>query len=140
ADGRPLLRNLLRFILEEDGFEVPAEAGSALDAVRSVEELHPDVVVVHETLAREHDAWLIPRLREVSPETNVVLLTESGLAGAELLAGVSAVIGEGAGLQELSLAVRRVARPSRVPIAVGAIRAVRTIGRREPEPAGVRRP
>src|SRR3990170_6391440 len=138
ADGRPLERTLLRFILEENGFEVPAEAGTVLDAVRIVEQQRPDVVVVHENLAREHDVSLLARLREIAPRTNVVLVTKSGTAGVELLEGVDAVIEEGAGLQALSSAVRRASRQSRVPIGVGAIRVVRTIARREPGQTRVR--
>src|SRR3990172_400094 len=138
ADGRPLERTLLRFILEENGFEVPAEAGTVLDAVRIVEQQRPDVVVVHENLAREHDVSLLARLREIAPRTNVVLVTKSGTAGVELLEGVDAVIEEGIGLQELSAAVRRASRQSQVPIEMGAIRVFRTIARREPEQTRVR--
>src|SRR3990172_5298289 len=138
ADGRPLERTLLRFILEENGFEVPAEAGTVLDAVRIVEQQRPDVVVVHENLAREHDVSLLARLREIAPRTNVVLVTNSGTAGVELLEGVDAVIEEGIGLQELSAAVRRASRQSQVPIEMGAIRVFRTIARREPEQTRVR--
>jgi two-component system chemotaxis response regulator CheY len=138
ADGRPLVRNLLRFILEENGFEVPAEAGTVLDAVRIVEQERPDVVVVHEDLARERDVLLLARLREIAPRTSVVLITKSGMASVDLLERVDAVIEEDVGLQDLSAAVRLASRRSREPIGEGAIRVFRTVARREPEQTRVR--
>jgi hypothetical protein len=135
ADGRPLERTLLRYVLEGNGFEVPAEAGTVLDAVRFVEQERPDVVVVHEDLARERDASLLAQLREMAPGTNLVLVTKGGVPDPDLLERVDAAIEEGIGLQDLSAAVWQASR--RRHTAKGAILAF-PFSRREREPARVR--
>jgi DNA-binding NarL/FixJ family response regulator len=66
GDRRPLERNLSRFLLEERGFTVAAEAATAEDVVRAVERYRPDVVLVHEDVANEPGSRAIEGIRAAS--------------------------------------------------------------------------
>ena len=66
ADRRPLERNLARFLLEERGFAVAAEAATAADTTRAVQEHRPDVVLVHEDVATERAGSILPTMPEAA--------------------------------------------------------------------------
>ena len=50
ADRRPLERGLARFLLEERGLFVVGEAATMADVLLQVQQLRPDIVVLHEKL------------------------------------------------------------------------------------------
>jgi ActR/RegA family two-component response regulator len=111
-------RNLARFLVEERGFAVAAEAATAADTASAVQEHRPDVVLVHEDVAVEGGPALFDAIRSSSPRTRVVLLTTNrAAASAALVAAADAVVEEGSGLTELASALS--GRPDR-PVAVRA--------------------
>ena len=55
ADRRPLERGLARFLLEERGLFVVGEAATMADVLLQVQQLKPDLLVLHEKLALDHD-------------------------------------------------------------------------------------
>src|SRR5947207_1426438 len=76
ADDHPLVRRGLRDVLEaEPGFVVVAEAGDGLEAVRLVERLQPDVLVVDLMMPGLGGLDVLPIIRRRSPRTHPVVLS-----------------------------------------------------------------
>jgi CheY-like chemotaxis protein len=102
ADARSLMRDLLRFLLEQEGFSVVSETSTAAAAVEAVAEHQPDVVILHEATAQD-DPEVLGRIRAEGPGATLVILTadRSGTP-ASLTAAADAVVEEGAGLQDLA--------------------------------------
>src|SRR4029450_10335587 len=86
VDRRPLERSLVRFILQENGFEVTAEASTPAEALRAVERRAPSVVVLHENAAWERGQPTIPLLRDLLPDARVLVIAPAfGVVRVELL-------------------------------------------------------
>ncbi|MGE5335981.1 MAG: response regulator transcription factor [Nitrososphaerota archaeon] len=76
ADDHRVVRTGLRLLLEnEAGFEVAAEADDVPSARRYVRAHRPDVLVLDLNMPGEESLPAIPRFREETPETQVVVLT-----------------------------------------------------------------
>ena len=118
AEDSVLLREGVVRLLEEVGFEVVSQAGTADDLLRHVAMHHPDVAVVDVKMPPTHtDEGLraAKAIREQHPDTGVLVLSQyiETAYATELLAG-----GEGVGyvlkdrvsdLEQFANAVRRVA-------------------------------
>ena len=99
ADRRPLERGLARFLLEERGLFVVGEAATMADVLLQVQQLRPDIVVLHEKLALDHDPTVLAQIRRISSRTSIVLLAASRAAlPAELILLVDTVVEDGPGL------------------------------------------
>jgi DNA-binding NarL/FixJ family response regulator len=71
-----VVRSALRLLLDgEEDFEVVAEGGDAESATRYAESHHPDVLVLDLSLPDEPGLAAIPRIRERSPETRILIWT-----------------------------------------------------------------
>jgi hypothetical protein len=106
ADRRPLERGLARFLLEERGVFVVGEAATMADVLLQIQQLKPDFVVLHETLALDHDPTVIAQIRRVSSRTRLVLLAASREAlPPELILLADTVVEDSPGLTELGAAV-----------------------------------
>jgi two-component system response regulator NreC len=76
ADDHQVVRSGLRMLLEaEEGFEVLAEAGDVPTTERRVRAYHPRVLVLDLNMPGELSLPAIPRIREASPDTQIVVLT-----------------------------------------------------------------
>jgi two-component system response regulator NreC len=76
ADDHQVVRSGLRMLLEaEEGFEVLAEAGDVPSTERRVRAYHPRVLVLDLNMPGGSSLPAIPRIREGSPETQIVVLT-----------------------------------------------------------------
>jgi CheY-like chemotaxis protein len=140
ADRHALGRNLVRFLLEEEGFEISAEAATIAEVLLAVQYQRPDVLVVHENLARDHDPAVLAQIRQLSPNTNLVLMTgnRDNLA-VELIFIADSIVEEGPGLGQLAFAAGwQAPTESRRLDAERAARARRTPGRRWRPPWGER--
>ncbi len=113
ADERPLDRHLVRFILQEVGFDVVGESSGGAEAARLVAEHRPDAIVLHGSLTIEGGSHVIPRIRTISPWTKIVFFTphpdEASMAWPEYRA--DAYLEEGLGLKDLVAALRSLCRP-----------------------------
>lgn len=118
ADDSVLLREGVVRLLEEVGFEVVSQAGTAEDLLRHVAMHHPDVAVVDVKMPPTHtDEGLraARQIREEHPETGVLVLSQyvETAYATELLAsgeGVGYVLKDRvADLEQFATAVRRVA-------------------------------
>ena len=106
ADRRPLERGLARFLLEERGLLVVGEAATMADVLLQVQQLRPDIIVLHEKLALDHDPTVIAQIRRISPRTSIVLLAGNREAlPPELILLADAVVEDGPGLTELGVAL-----------------------------------
>ena len=106
ADRRPLERGLARFLLEERGLFVVGEAATMADVLLQVQQLRPDLLVLHEKLALDHDPTVTAQIRRISPRTKIVLLAAAvDDLPPELVLLAETVVRDGPGLTELGAAV-----------------------------------
>jgi DNA-binding NarL/FixJ family response regulator len=76
ADDHPLVRQGLRALLEaEPEFKVVAETGDGLEAVRLVERLEPDVLVLDLMMPGLSGLDVLSIVRQRSPQTRCVVLS-----------------------------------------------------------------
>jgi DNA-binding NarL/FixJ family response regulator len=76
ADDHPVVRRGVRAILEcRTGWEVVAEAVDGAEALKFVEAEKPEVAIVDYSLPVMNGAQLTRRIREVSPQTEVLIFT-----------------------------------------------------------------
>lgn len=79
ADDDPGFRKLIRRLLEtEQDAVVVGEAGDGEEAVRLVQELHPDVILMDIAMPRLSGLEALQRAKAVRPGTKVVVVTVHG--------------------------------------------------------------
>jgi DNA-binding NarL/FixJ family response regulator len=107
------LRALLRYGLEEDaGLRVVGEAGDAETAISEVGARPPDVILLDLSMPGLDGLEAIPRIREVAPDTKIVVLSgfaSERMRGPALAAGADRYVEKGVALDELRAAVRETA-------------------------------
>jgi two-component system response regulator NreC len=76
ADDHKVVRQGLRMLLEsEDGLTVIEEAGDVPETLRKLRAYRPAVLVLDLNMEGEPSLEAIPRMREISPSTQIVILT-----------------------------------------------------------------
>lgn len=117
ADDHPLLRKGLRGVLEATAeFTVAAETGSGLEALRLVEAVHPDVLVLDLMMPGLSGLDVLPIVRQRAPRTRVVIFSMSAADELVLRALRSGAIGyvvKGCEASHLEEAVRSAAEGRR---------------------------
>jgi len=110
ADDHAVVRSGLRSLLEaEDDIEVVAEAGDVESAMRYVRAHRPKVLVLDLHMPGEPSLPAIPKLREDSPDTQIVVLTmqdDPAFAREALQAGATGYVLKEAANDELAQAIR----------------------------------
>jgi DNA-binding NarL/FixJ family response regulator len=82
------LRTLLRRWLERDErIEVVGEAGNGADAIKGLAALRPDVALLDLSMPRSLGVGMIAAIREVTPDTRVLVITGSQLDSAQRVLG-----------------------------------------------------
>jgi two-component system, NarL family, response regulator NreC len=113
ADDHEVVRSGLRMLLEsEAGIEVVAESGDVPSTLSEVELRRPDVLVLDLHMPGEPSLPAIPRLRERSPDTRVVVLTaqrDPSFAGEAMRLGVAGYVPKEAAGRQLVRAIRMAA-------------------------------
>ena len=113
ADDHAVVRSALHMLLDaEPDLAVVAEAGDAAGALRYVRGHKPRVLILDLNMPGRPSLDLIPEIREVSPETQVVVLTmqdEPAFAREAMQAGVLGYVLKDAAHTELVKAVRMAA-------------------------------
>lgn len=113
CDDVPELRTLLRFALEEeDDLRIVGEAGDAARGIEAIAELQPDVVLLDLSMPGMDGLEAIPRIRERSPSTAIIVFSGFGAErmGATVLEGGAwGYLEKGAPLDSVRAAVRAAA-------------------------------
>jgi len=112
-DDHELVRRGLRELLEDEGFEVVGETGSAVEATRLIPALHPDVSVLDGRLPDGTGIEVCRDVRSVDASLRCLILTsyddEQALRGA-VLAGAAGYVLKQIGGTDLLSALRRAAK------------------------------
>lgn len=113
ADDHSVVRHGLRQLLEANGgFSVLAEAADVPSTLSAVRAWRPDVLVLDLNMPGGSSLDAIPTLRQISPTTQIVILTmqsEPAYARRALGAGVLGYVLKDAADDELVEAIRRAA-------------------------------
>jgi CheY-like chemotaxis protein len=110
VDDTVHVRRMLRNMLELDGFEVVAEAGSGPEAVDVVVGAEPDIVVVDYKMPDIDGLETAARVRAVRPDQVMILYTafvDADLEARARAVGVSVVLGKVEGLESLEREITR---------------------------------
>jgi DNA-binding NarL/FixJ family response regulator len=75
VDDQPLTRDALRGLLAASGFHVVGDAANGLEAIDRAQALRPDLIVLDLTMPEMDGLTALPRLRDVAPEAEIVVLT-----------------------------------------------------------------
>jgi two-component system response regulator NreC len=114
ADDHAVVRSGLQMLLDaEENFEVVAVAGDVETALRYVRGHRPKVLILDLNMPGGSSLGVIPEVRDVSPGTEVVVLTmqaDPAFARQALAAGARAYVLKEAADAELVEAVQRAAR------------------------------
>jgi DNA-binding NarL/FixJ family response regulator len=89
VDDHPLTRDALATLLRGSEFEVVGEASDGEEAIALAGALEPDLVLLDLSMPGLDGLAALPRLREASPSSEVVVLTASGVE-ASLLSAIRA--------------------------------------------------
>jgi DNA-binding NarL/FixJ family response regulator len=77
VDDHPLTRDALAALLAQNGFDVIGQASGGEEAIAIARELQPDLVLLDLSMPEMDGLTALPLIRDVSPESEVVVLTAS---------------------------------------------------------------
>jgi two-component system response regulator NreC len=113
VDDHAVVRSGLRLLLDnEDDIEVVGEAGNAKDAIFRARALKPDVILLDVVMPGESGIDVLPKLKQESPETKVLVLSmqdDPSYVREAFAAGASGYVLKEAADEEVVAAVREVA-------------------------------
>jgi DNA-binding NarL/FixJ family response regulator len=113
VDDHDLFRTGLRNLLEEQGLQVVAEASTGVDAVKSVREQAPDVVVMDLNMPSMGGVEATRHITSIAPLTRVVMLTisdqDSDVMDA-ILAGACGYLLKDSSIQQLVAGIEAASR------------------------------
>ncbi len=115
ADDHEIVRQGLRALLEQKGFEVVGEASDGQESIRLARELHPDVAVLDLTMPLINGVDAAREILKDSPRIKVVLLTmhtEERYVLDALQAGVTGYVVKTQAASDLVHALNEVSRGS----------------------------
>ena len=75
VDDAPIIRSMLRDIVEEDGFEVLAECGNGNEAVAKYRELKPDLVTMDIVMPEKDGLDALQEILALDPHAKIVMVT-----------------------------------------------------------------
>ena len=90
VDDAPIMRQIVREIVEPEDFEVAGEAGDGSSAVRQFDALRPDVVLLDLVMPAVSGIGALDAIRDLDPTARVVMscaLGQEPLAAAALARG-----------------------------------------------------
>ena len=78
ADDASFMRQMIREIIEPEGFEVVGEATDGVEAVEQYLQLHPDIVTMDIVMPKRSGIDAVKRIREQAPDACVVMCSALG--------------------------------------------------------------
>jgi DNA-binding NarL/FixJ family response regulator len=78
ADDHPMMLRATKAVLEEENFEVLGMAKDGLQLISLVERFQPSLVLVDLRMPKLDGVGVAKRVREIAPETSVVIFTGHG--------------------------------------------------------------
>ncbi len=78
VDDALFMRNMLRGILEEDGFEVVAEAADGAEAVLTYRDVRPDIVTLDIIMPVKNGIEALREIMVIDPHARVVICSAVG--------------------------------------------------------------
>ena len=78
ADDASFMRQMIREIVEAEGFEVCGEASDGVEAVEEFKRLHPDLVTMDIVMPRKSGIDAVRGIMEVDPKACVVMCSALG--------------------------------------------------------------
>jgi DNA-binding NarL/FixJ family response regulator len=139
ADDHTLVREGLRRVMTEAGFEVVGEAGNGEEAVRLAQAQRPDVVLMDLSLPIFSGVAATKRIVKELPDTKVLvlsMLSDDAAVSSALGAGAAGYVVKDCTTEELLDAVRRVGKGEAVVGPAEAWAAPPAPGRRSPDDEG----
>jgi len=119
CDDQAGFRQLVAVVLGlEPGIEVIGEGGDGREAITLAKKLQPDVLVLDIAMPEMDGLEALPRVLEVSPATQVVMLTgltAGSIRERALTAGASAFIEKGIDIDELGDRIAAICRAGKLP-------------------------
>jgi two-component system, NarL family, response regulator NreC len=113
ADDHQIVRQGFRALLEQEGFEVVAEATNGQEAVRQAQALNPEIAILDLVMPLLNGVDAARSILEACPRTRVILLTmhtEEHQIAAALRAGIRGYLVKTQAAEDLVEAIREVAR------------------------------
>src|SRR6266404_3030509 len=115
ADDHALIRQGLNALLEQQGFQVVAEASDGQEALRSVQKTQPDVAIIDISMPVLNGVDAARELKKSAPKTKVILLThhdEDQYVTESLRAGARGYVLKSQAGDDLVHAIKEVCRGS----------------------------
>ena len=78
ADDASFMRQMIREIVEEEGFEVCGEASDGIEAIEEFKRLHPDVVTMDIVMPRKSGIDAVRGIMEIDSTACVVMCSALG--------------------------------------------------------------
>ncbi len=78
ADDASFMREMIREIIEPEGFEVVGQASDGVEAVEAFERLRPDLVTMDIVMPRRSGIDAVQEIRSIDPTARVVMCSALG--------------------------------------------------------------
>ena len=110
ADDDPLVRNILRRILESDGYRVIAEAENGLEAVESYREHKPAIAIIDNIMPYKNGIDAIREIVAHDGDAKIIMcssMRREAIEQCALLAGANELVSKPFTVQQILQAVGR---------------------------------
>jgi two-component system, chemotaxis family, chemotaxis protein CheY len=78
ADDASFMRQMIRDIIDAEGYEVVGEATDGVEVVERFKELHPDVVMMDIVMPKRSGIDAVKAIREIAPKAMIVMCSALG--------------------------------------------------------------
>ncbi len=75
ADDCPIMRRMLKTILQTEGYEVVAEAKDGNEAVRLFEKTSPDIVIMDINMPHMDGLTATLKIKDIDPDVTIIMIT-----------------------------------------------------------------
>jgi two-component system, chemotaxis family, chemotaxis protein CheY len=78
ADDASFMRQMIRDIIDSEGYEVVGEATDGMEVVDKFKELHPDITMMDIVMPKRSGIDAVKAIMEIAPKANVVMCSALG--------------------------------------------------------------